>query len=79
MREIYAVLDAMPIDQRMVFVLRHFHGVRLAEAAEVCETSLATVKRRLAQAEARFLEAVRRQPGLAQWLEEGTRWTEKKA
>ena len=58
---------------------RHFHGARLAEAAEACETSLATVKRRLAQAEARFLEAVRRQPGLAQWLEEGTRWTEKKA
>ena len=79
MREIYAVLDGMPIDQRMVFVLRHFHGARLAEAAEACETSLATVKRRLAQAEARFLEAVRRQPGLAQWLEEGTRWTENKA
>ena len=78
-REIYAVLDGMPIDQRMVFVLRHFHGARLAEAAEACETSLATVKRRLAQAEARFLEAVRRQPGLAQWLEEGTRWTENKA
>jgi RNA polymerase sigma-70 factor (ECF subfamily) len=79
MREIYAVLDGMPVDQRMAFVLRHFHGARLAEAAEACETSLATVKRRLAQAEARFLEAVRRQPGLAQWLEEGTRWTEKKA
>ena len=78
-REIYAVLDRMPMDQRMVFVLRHFHGARLAEAAEACETSLATVKRRLAQAEARFLEAVRRQPGLAQWLEEGTRWTENKA
>ena len=79
MREIYAILDRMPIDQRMVFVLRHFHGARLAEAAEACETSLATVKRRLARAEARFLEAVRRQPGLAQWLEEGTRWTENKA
>jgi RNA polymerase sigma-70 factor (ECF subfamily) len=79
MREIYVILDRMPIDQRMVFVLRHFHGARLAEAAEACDTSLATVKRRLARAEARFLAAVRRQPGLAQWLQEGTRWTENKA
>ena len=77
--EIYAILDGMPVDERMVFVLRHFHGARLAEAAEACETSLATVKRRLARAEARFLVAVRGQPGLAQWLEEGTRWTENKA
>jgi len=79
MRDIYAILDAMPVDHRMVFVLRHFHGARLVEVAEACEASLATVKRRLARAEARFLEAVRRQPGLLQWLEEGTRWTEKKA
>ena len=78
-REVYAILDRMPIDQRMVFVLRHFHGARLAEAAEACDTSLATVKRRLARAEARFLDVVRRQPGLLQWLEEGTRWTENKA
>ena len=79
MREIYAILDGMPIDQRMAFVLRHFHGARLVEAAEACETSLATVKRRLARAEERFLAAVRRQPGLSQWLQEGTRWTENKA
>ena len=79
MRDVYAILDRMRVDHRMVFVLRHFHGARLVEVAEACETSLATVKRRLARAEARFLEAVRRQPGLLQWLEEGTRWTEKKA
>ena len=79
LREIYAVLDRMPTDQRMAFVLRYLHGVTLVEAAEACETSLATIKRRLTRAEARFLEAVRRRPGLVQWLEEGTRWTEKKA
>jgi len=79
LREVYAVLDRMPVDQRMAFVMRHIHGATLVEAAEACETSLATIKRRLARAEARFLEAVRRRPGMAQWLEGGTRWTAKKA
>jgi len=77
--EIYVVLDAMPVDQRLAFVLRHLHGMTLPEAAEAAETSLATIKRRLARAETRFLEAVREHPGLTQWLEEGTRWTEKQA
>ena len=72
-------MDRMPIDQRTAFALRYLHGTTLVEAAEACETSLATVKRRLARAEGRFLEAVRRRPDLAQWLDEGTRWTEKKA
>jgi RNA polymerase sigma-70 factor, ECF subfamily len=79
LREVYAVLDPMPLDERMAFVLRYLHGVTLVEAAEACATSLATIKRRLGRAEARFLEAVRRRPGLAPWLEEGTRWTEKKS
>jgi len=79
LRDIYAVLDQMPTDERMAFVLRHVHGTTLVEAAEACETSLATIKRRLARAERRFLDAVRRQPGLAQWMEEGNRWSEKKA
>ena len=77
--EIYVVLDAMPVDERMAFVLRHLHEMTLVEAAEACETSLATIKRRLGRAEARFLEAVRERPGLNFWLEEGTRWTQKKA
>jgi RNA polymerase sigma-70 factor (ECF subfamily) len=78
LREFYAVLSRIPPDERMAFVLRHVHGTTLVEAAEVCETSLATIKRRLARAEARFLEAARGRPALAQWLGEGTRWAEKK-
>jgi len=79
LREVYGVLDQMPVDQRLAFVLRHLHGTTLVEAAEACDTSLATIKRRLARAEARFLEAIRGRPGLAPWLEEGTRWTTNKA
>jgi RNA polymerase sigma-70 factor (ECF subfamily) len=79
LREVYAVLDRMPPDERMAFVLRYIHGTTLVEAAEACETSLATIKRRLTRAEKRFLEAVRRQPVLAEWLDEGTRWAQKRA
>ena len=74
LREIYAVLDEMPVDQRMAFVLRHLHGMTLLEAAETCETSLATIKRRLARAERRFIVIARKYPELAQWIEGGTRW-----
>jgi RNA polymerase sigma-70 factor (ECF subfamily) len=79
LREVYAVLDRMPADERMAFVLRYIHDTTLVEAAEACETSLATIKRRLSRAEKRFLEAVRRQPVLAEWLEEGTRWAQERA
>ena len=78
LREVHAILDQMPIDERAAFVLRYLHRITLLEAAEACETSLATFKRRLARAEARFREAVRERPEFTQWLDEGTRWTEKK-
>ena len=54
LREVHAVLDRMPIDERTAFVLRHLHGTPLLEAAEACGTSLATFKRRLSRAEERF-------------------------
>jgi RNA polymerase sigma-70 factor (ECF subfamily) len=78
LRQVYAVLDEMPIAQRMAFVLRYVHGATLVEAAEASDTSLATIKRRLSRAERHFLDAVRGRPELAGWLEEGTRWAEKK-
>jgi RNA polymerase sigma-70 factor (ECF subfamily) len=78
LRELHAILDRMPIDERVAFVLRYLHRITLLEAAEACQTSLATFKRRLSRAEARFREAVRGRPEFTQWLEEGTRWTEKK-
>lgn len=75
LREVYAILDGLAVDDRMAFVLRHFHGATLVDAAEACDTSLATLKRRLTRAEKRFLEAVRRRPGLAELMMEGTKWT----
>jgi RNA polymerase sigma-70 factor (ECF subfamily) len=53
-RSLYAALSRMDADARTLFVLRHAEGVELLELAQVTGCSLATVKRRLRRAEARF-------------------------
>jgi RNA polymerase sigma-70 factor (ECF subfamily) len=74
-RRTYAVLDKLGADDRIAFVLRHIEGMELTEVAAVCEVSLATIKRRLAHADARFAAMARRDPVLREWIEEGGRWT----
>lgn len=74
-RRTYAVLDRMPADERIVFALRYIDGMELAPIAVACEISLATVKRRLARAEARFVAAAQRDEVLRAWVKEGRRWT----
>jgi RNA polymerase sigma-70 factor (ECF subfamily) len=78
LREVYDVLGRLPVDERMAFALRYIEGMTLSDAAEACETSLATLKRRLSRAEKRFLEAASKRPVLEHWLEEGTRWNVQK-
>jgi RNA polymerase sigma-70 factor, ECF subfamily len=78
LREVYAVLDGMAVDERMAFALRFIDGMTLPDAAEVCEVSLATFKRRLARAEKSFLQAAAQRPALEQWLKDGTRWNAQK-
>jgi RNA polymerase sigma-70 factor (ECF subfamily) len=74
-RRTYAVLDRLGADDRIAFVLRHVEGMELTEVAAVCEVSLATIKRRIARADARFVTLAKRDPVLRDWLEEGGRWT----
>lgn len=74
LRETYAVLEQLRVDDRMAFTLRFIHGMTLPDAAEACGVSLATLKRRLARAEKAFLEAARQRPILEHWLGRGTRW-----
>jgi len=50
--ELYRALDRLPVHQRLAWTLRHVHGDELAAVAEACNCSLATVKRRIAAAEA---------------------------
>jgi RNA polymerase sigma-70 factor (ECF subfamily) len=71
----FKILDAMPIDERLAFTLRFVHGEELVVVAEACGCSLATVKRWLARAEARFVAQCQKHPELARRLQEGGRWS----
>jgi RNA polymerase sigma-70 factor (ECF subfamily) len=74
LRATYAVLDELPVDERMPFALRFIGGMELTEVAGACAVSLATIKRRLARAEASFTTRARAHPALTEWIEGGTRW-----
>lgn len=69
----YAILETMPADERIAFSLRFIDGMELTEAASACGCSLATIKRRLAKAENKFLEAARGDAVLSGRIE-GGRW-----
>jgi RNA polymerase sigma-70 factor, ECF subfamily len=48
---LYAVLDAIPVDNRVAWALRYIEGEKLEEVAELAGCSLATAKRRIAAAQ----------------------------
>ncbi len=48
---VYAALERLSANERIAWALRRVHGARLATVAEMCECSLATVKRRVASAD----------------------------
>jgi RNA polymerase sigma-70 factor, ECF subfamily len=64
----HAILDSLPVDERVAFSLRRLDGMELKDVARACGCSLATIKRRLARAEKRFLARAERQPVLERWL-----------
>lgn len=68
----YRVLDQLPADQRIAFALRHIDGMELGAIASATQVSLATVKRRIFQAQLRFVELSRQSEALREWLERGT-------
>lgn len=47
---VYRALDALPLDERVAWVLRHVQGATLDEAAALCGCSLSTYQRRLRRA-----------------------------
>jgi RNA polymerase sigma-70 factor (ECF subfamily) len=47
---VYALLDRLPPDQRIAWILRHVEGERLDVVARLCGCSLATAKRRITAA-----------------------------
>jgi RNA polymerase sigma-70 factor (ECF subfamily) len=73
-RETYAVLDELPIDERIAFALRFIEGMELSEAAASCGVSLATIKRRIRRAERRFRTLAAKRPTLTEQILGGSRW-----
>ncbi|MFO0547821.1 MAG: sigma-70 family RNA polymerase sigma factor [Polyangiaceae bacterium] len=76
LRATYRVLDKLPFEERSVFALRHVDGMEHLKIAEACEVSVATVKRRLSQAEKRFTALARRTPELSDLVRELSSQTE---
>jgi RNA polymerase sigma-70 factor, ECF subfamily len=66
---LYKVLDRVSDERRMVFVLRYVEGLELAELAAVLDCSLATTKRRVADAVQRIHLLAASDPLLAPYLE----------
>jgi RNA polymerase sigma-70 factor (ECF subfamily) len=65
---LYKALDRLETGARMAFVLRFVQGCDLAETAEACGCSLATIKRKLARAEAKFQVLLEADPVLRESL-----------
>lgn len=72
----YAVLGALPDDERIAFSLRFIDQMELAEVAAALGVSLATVKRMLKRAEARFVVIAQRYPAVLEAMQQGSRWKE---
>lgn len=74
---VYALLDRLPTEERIIFALRFIEGMELTETAAASGVSLATVKRKLKRAEQRFAAAASKHPALAEWVEGGSRWQDR--
>ncbi len=72
----YAALAELPDDERIAFSLRFIDQMELAEVASALDVSLATVKRLLKRAEARFVAIAQRYPAVLEAIQQGSRWKE---
>jgi RNA polymerase sigma-70 factor (ECF subfamily) len=71
LEKVYGLLDKLPADERIAFTLRYIDERPLLEVAEVCDCSLATIKRRIARAEQRFARLASRDAAMAERLVRG--------
>lgn len=62
------ILDELPTDARLAFVLHRVEELELRETADAMQLSLATVKRRLAEADARVALLAARDPILSPYV-----------
>jgi RNA polymerase sigma-70 factor, ECF subfamily len=73
LRATYRVFDQLGDDDRILIALRYIDGLELTEVAAAVGISLATVKRRLQRAQARFSAFAREEPALVDWIKEDLR------
>jgi RNA polymerase sigma-70 factor, ECF subfamily len=71
LRDVYAILDGMHADERIALVLCRVEGLSLEDAAAAASTSVATFRRRLARAEAKFFARAKSRAALDAWLAPG--------
>jgi RNA polymerase sigma-70 factor, ECF subfamily len=57
LRAVYALLETLPVEERIALVLRRVERLEIPEIAEQMGLSVSTVKRRLSAAEARLTRA----------------------
>ena len=67
-RTVYALLDELSVEHRIVFTLRYMHEMGLREVAEASGISVATAKRRLSRAKKQFMALAKGHPSLKEWL-----------
>jgi RNA polymerase sigma-70 factor (ECF subfamily) len=67
-REIKALLDHLPPEERLALLLHRLEGFSLEEAAAASNMTVSTFKRRLTRAESKFVQRAERRPALAEWL-----------
>jgi RNA polymerase sigma-70 factor (ECF subfamily) len=71
LRDVYAILEGIDVEERIALVLHRVQGLHLEEAARAAGMSLATFRRRLARGEAKFFARARRRPSLEAWMQSG--------
>jgi RNA polymerase sigma-70 factor, ECF subfamily len=67
-KEVCGILDRLPPEERIALLLHRLEGLSLEEAAQTCNMSVSTFKRRLARSEAKFILRAKYRPVLSEWL-----------
>ncbi|MBN2525427.1 MAG: sigma-70 family RNA polymerase sigma factor [Deltaproteobacteria bacterium] len=69
-RAFYRALDKLNTEERLIFVLKHFEGLTMAEIAKLSGLSVRTAKRRLYSGTARLRDLMMKETVLVTMLEE---------
>lgn len=71
LRDVYAILHGMDTEERIALVLHRVQGLSLDDGAAAANMSVATFRRRLARAEAKFFTRAGSRPALTEWIAGG--------